>query len=195
MASRVDVSNLALSKIGEDFKLTDPTDPEKPAVAIAACWDMVRRRVLRSAAWNFAIRRFALPQLAGIDPDSIHPYTAAFQLPIGSLRLVELLDTWLTIDDWQVEGRQILVRRWSGPLRVRCVVDIENVEDWDDLAIEALASALAFQISDEITGDESRKTAARADGKEAMSSAKVMDAVENPPIEPEEDDWILARFR
>lgn len=195
MASQVDVSNLALSKLGEDFKLTDPGDPEKPARAIAACWDMVRRRVLRAHTWNFAVRRFAQPQLANVDPDSIFPYTAAYAEPPESLRFIEMIDDRIELSDWQYEGKKFLLRRSVGRLRIRCVVDVPDTTQWDDLAIEAFASALAFQISDEITGDETRKSNARADGRAAMEEAKTMDAVENPPIEPEEDDWILARFR
>lgn len=192
MADRVTVSNLALSLLGEDDQLRDPDEDTHAARSIRAVWDAVRRKVLRKGEFNFSIERHSLASDAAATADSIFPYSYAFPLPQGFIRLIEILDPALAITDYKLEKRRILASA-AGPLRIRCVVDVPEVGDWDDLFVDAFAHRLGYQIAERITGDRSRKADCWNGYLKGIGETIGVDAVENPPEEPIEDDWVLAR--
>ena len=192
MADRVAISNLALGRIGEPARLTDPYDDTKPGRAIRAVWDITRDTLLRQHPWNFAISRYALPAAADVKPAFGFGYV--FPLPPGFIRLVEVGDRWVfDRNDYQLEAAG-LVGQSAAAMMVRCVTRIEEVERWDPAFVDVFAWMLAEEVADGLTGDRSRKLDARAAAAEAISAAKRIDAIENPPEVPVEDDWIMARY-
>jgi hypothetical protein len=191
MADYVSAANMALSSIGEDDQLRDPDQDSHPARTVRAAWDQVRRAVLRDHPWNFAMARAALA--ASATPGEIYPWTAFFPLPDGCLRLIEVLDPPGSRDCFSVERGGILAET-AGPLYIRYIEDVAEVGRWDALFTAAFAARLAFQIADRITADRGRKADAWGAYRAALTDAKGADAKENPPIEPVEDDWVLARY-
>lgn len=190
MADYVTIANLALSLIGEDDQLRDPDQDSPAAATVRAVWAPVRRAVLRDHPWNFALARAALTAVEGVET---YPWEAAFQLPTDCLRLVEVCDPAACRDTFSVEGGKILADT-DEALRILYLRDVVETGDWDDLFVQAFAARLAFQIADRITGDRGRKDDAWRAYRAALSSAKSVDAKENPPVVPEESDWVSARY-
>ena len=54
---------------------------------------------------------------------------------------------------------------------------------------------LGFQVADRVTGDRGRKQDCWAEYEANISAATRVDAMENPPEELEESDWVLARYQ
>lgn len=192
MVDRVSVSNLVLSKLGDEDRLTDPDDDRKAARAIKAVWDIVRDIVLRAHPWNFAIRQAVL---TSSDPAPAFIYTHGFPLPSDFLRLDPTQMEPLHIRDaYQLEGGRLLAST-PGPVQIRYVARIAEVGDWDPLFIEAFACRLAYQIADRITGDMARKAECWRAYQLSMSEAKGVDGRENPPEPPIDSSWVTARYQ
>lgn len=191
MVDRVSVSNLVLSKLGDEDQLTDPDDDRKAARAIKAVWDIVRDVVLRAHPWNFAVRQASL---TSSDPAPEFIYSHGFQLPTGFLRLdPSQMEPWSVREHYQIEGGRLLAST-PGPILIRYVARIEEVGNWDPLFIEAFACRLAYQIADRITGDMSRKAECWRAYVQAMAEAKGVDGRENPPEAPIDSSWVTARY-
>jgi hypothetical protein len=192
MADYVTVANSALSLIGEDDQIRAPDQDSHAARTIRAAWDVVREAVIRGHPWNFAILRAELAAKA--DPGTIYPWQSFFPLPDGCVRFIEVLDPACARDTFSNENGGILANT-AGPLYIRYVADVTEVGRWDALFVAAFAGRLAFQIADRITGDRGRKADAWNAYRAAIVEAFGVDAKENPPVEPVEDEWVEARYR
>lgn len=191
MSDYVTVANSALSLIGEDDQIRDPSQDSHAARTVRAAWDIVRQAVLRDHPWNFAMLRAELAAKA--DPGVIYPWQSFFPLPDGCLRLIEVLDPACARDTFSNENGGILADT-AGPLYIRYLGDVPEVGHWDALFVAAFAARLAFQIADRITADRGRKADAWNAYQAALQKAVGVDAKENPPVVPEESDWVTARY-
>lgn len=191
MATETQIANLAAARVGSETAITSLQQDRPAPRAFKAVWDIERRACLREASFNFSTRRFGLPRLKLDDDDVIYPYTAAFGLPPGFLRLIEVLDSVARLD-YQMEGNRILANV-AAPLYVRCVVDVPELANWDDAAAEAFALRLAWRCGRKLSGSTFDQEACWNEYQHAVMPAKHVDAQENPPIEQEESDWVLSR--
>lgn len=57
MASKTEIANRGLMKLGQPRVSNIDTDPSPAAVAMSALFDSVRDELLQSYPWNFAIKR------------------------------------------------------------------------------------------------------------------------------------------
>lgn len=191
MVDRVSVSNLVLSKLGDEDQLTDPDDDRKAARAIKAVWDSMRDVVLRAHLWNFAMHRATL---TSADPAPEFEYTHAFPLPTDFLRLdPSKMEPPHIREAYQIEGRRLLAST-PGPVQIRYVRRIVEVGSWDESFVDAFAARVAFQICDRITGDRGRKKDCWDEYRAALSEAKGVDGRENPPEPPIDSSWVTARY-
>lgn len=188
MPSYVQVANLAAASIGTDSRITDPNENRTFARAVAAVWDMQRRAALRDGAWNFAMARKALPALAEAPSFG---FERAFELPSDCLRLIEVYG--LSRADYQLEGRTILADA-GAPLEIRYLRDVTEPAEWDDGFAESFALRLAWRLGRKIAGSAYDRTAGWREYRDSLGSAKTTDALENPPIEQEESEWVTSRF-
>ena len=192
MASLNQVAQLAAVRMGSEVKITSLDDDRPTARALRAVWDIERRATIRDGSFNFSARRGALGQLDIPDLALIYPYTCAFEMPAEALRLIELLNSIARLD-YQLEGRRVLCNV-SGPLYARWSIDVDEPAEWDDQFAEAFACRLAWVCGERVIGNAFDTQAAEARYLRAVGGAKMADAKENPPIEHEESDWVLARF-
>lgn len=193
MASETDIANLAAVRIGSETRITSLNDNRPLAKTLSAVWDIERRATLRDGAFNFSARRGPLAQVVIADIASIYPYQAAFELPADALRLIEVLNLDVR-DSYQLEGRQILADT-TGPLYARWIIDVPEPAEWDDAFADAFACRLAWRCGAKVIGAAFNTGAAWQEYQASIGAAKGVDAKENPPIEQEESDWVLARFR
>lgn len=190
MADYVSVANLAMSLLGEDDQIRDPDEDSHAARSVRVVWDNVRRAVLRRGKWNFAIRRADIA--AQVGGPSSYPYQNRFPVPDEFLRLVEVIGPDAIRQNYCFEGGAVLADD-VGPVYISYVADISEVGLWDTTFVNAFAHRLAYQVADRITGDRGRKSDAWSGYRAALSEAAGVDAKEDPPTVPDEDEWILAR--
>jgi hypothetical protein len=199
MASQTAICNRALSKLGAARILTI-TDDVKAARELNSMWDIVRDGELRRNVWNFATTRTSLAALA---TTPAWGFTYEYQLPSDFIRVVQVNDSYYvanltdyrTMQDvpYQIEGLKILTD-YSAPLKLRYVQRIEDTQQWDAAFVEAFASRLAYECAEAITQSSTKKQEAFEDYKVAIRSAKLVDAIENPPEPLPDDSWLLSRL-
>lgn len=189
MSSFVQIANAVAVLTGTEARITDPGDNRTLARTVREVWDLNRRAALRDGQFNFAMRSLDLAALAGTPPTG---WQSMFQMPAESLRLVEVL-TEAAREDYLLEGRSILANT-AGPLAVRVVIDVTEPALWDESFAELFAARIAWRIGKRIAGSAYSEQAGEALYRSLLSTAKRIDAREEPPIEQEESDWISARF-
>lgn len=189
MSSEVQVYNAAAAAIGSGTRVTSPDDDTTIARSIKGVWELNRRAAIREGSWNFATRRARLPAMVA-KPEFGFEYQ--YQIPAGCLRLIEVRSGSWQVDDFQLEGGKILTDR-GGPLDIRYLVDVAEPAEWDEGFAHAFALRIAFQIGTKIAGSSFDKQKVWQDYQDALAASKRVDAMENPPIEREESDWVTAR--
>lgn len=189
MSDWVEVANLAGAAIGASTRITSPDDNRTLARNLRAVWDLQRRAVIRDGSWNFATSRQALPALKDAPAFG---YAYAYQLPALCLRLLEVIDI-TTSGDYQLEGRTILTDI-AAPLKVRLLLDVTEPALWDEEFSQSFALRLAWAIGTKIAGSTFDKDKVWRDYKSSLASAKRVDAMENPPIDEMDSNWITDRW-
>ncbi|WP_226019521.1 hypothetical protein [Novosphingobium sp. FKTRR1] len=194
MASEIQVAKVAATAIGSELAITSLDDNRVLARTLKENWDIERRATLRDSSYNFATRRWALAAadltVTDIEP---YPYSAAFRLPGECLRFLELLDNVARLD-YRVEGGFILCNV-GGPLYVRGIKDVPEMGVWSDDAATAFGLRLAWKCGHKIAGSSFDQSTAERKYRNALNDAGHVDAIENPPMDQEESDWVNARLR
>lgn len=192
MASEIQVYKAAALGVGSETAITSPTDDRPLAKKIRAAWDLNRRAAIREGSWNFAARRERLPALASAPAFG---FDYQYQLPSGCLRLIEVQSggNQLGADEYQLEGGKVLCNV-TGPLDVRYLVDVTEAADWDDAFADAFGQRIAWKIGKSIAGSAFSEQDAEVKYRALLSAAKRVDAMENPPIDEAESEWITARW-
>ncbi len=193
MASKTEIGNRALSKLGQPRVSNIDTVNTKPARTISDMWDIVRDAMLRSYPWNFAIKR------TDVAPDTDAPsfgWDNAYSLPTDCLALLEVLDSGddeLPSDAYKVEGGKILSNTDS-VIYIRYISRITNTGEFDALFTEAFASRLAYEGCEQITQSNTKKQALWQEYQNYIQQAFTSEAIENPPTALPEDAWLTARL-
>lgn len=86
MTAKVEMCNMALSKVGENF-IRDIGENTKPAKLCALMFDPVRDAVLRAYPWRFAMKRWELSPVAR---KPLFGFENAFKIPSDCLRVVSV---------------------------------------------------------------------------------------------------------
>jgi hypothetical protein len=188
MSNYVEIANLTATLIGGQARIVSPDDNRVLARTIKAVWDMQRRATIRDGEWNFACQRAGLPALAQVPP---YPFGYVYALPSEALKFIELIDD--PRDDYRLEGRQILSNS-APPLNIRYCVDVPAPEDWDEMFADAFAKRVAWTIGKRIAGSAYNEINGETIYLKAIADAKASDGRENPPLDQEESDWIIARW-
>jgi hypothetical protein len=190
MPAVIDIYNRALQKLGAT-RLTSISDTSRNALACNACYDTLRRSELEKNSWNFSIRRF---QLAASATAPIFGRSNSFPLPPNFIKLLKP-DPEFNFNtlDWEVENGMIMTD-FDGPLNVRCVVDVTDVNSMSPLFVEGLATKMAFEMCEEITQSNTKKAALLTDYKETMSEARKSNAFQNVAGQLPDDEYLTARF-
>lgn len=200
MASSVDIANSALTKLGED-RIMSLTDNVKAAREINAVFELRRDKLLRTYAWNFAMKRASLPAL---DDGPAWGYTYAYQKPSDCLRFVQVNDYFcipslvnyaagVDSEPYRIEG-QTIATDFAAPLKVRYIRRVSNSGEFDACFIEAFAADLAFECCEAITQSNTKKESLREDRRNAILDAIRSNAIELPPQDVQDDAWIMSRL-
>lgn len=200
MAARVDICNLALTKLGSAAKITALTDNSVAARAMSGVYDLMRKAELRAHYWSFAIKRAALPASATAPSWG---FAAAFPLPSDCLRVMQVSQYYLTpalldyntadASAWAIETGQILCN-YNAPLNIRYVWDVTDEQTFDALFVDTFACRLAYETCEQITNSNSKKQAMSDGYKASLGLAVKASAIEKPPALIGDDSWMMARL-
>ncbi len=198
MASKTDVMNRALSKLG-DARITDPTEDSEAAILLNNMFDTLRDAELRANSWNFSIKRASLAALVTTPQD----YSYEYQIPGDCLRVLMVGDTYpgysltnyrsMPESEYQIENKKILTNM-GAPLKIRYAAQITNTGDWDPLFVEYFACCLAFEAAPKLANSNSDKQLLAEERRDALVRALRADAIENPPELIADDSWVLSRL-
>lgn len=199
MASKIDIVNRALTKIGDD-RIMDILDDQENAKTINSMYDVVLAAELRARIWNFTIKRASLPALA-TTPE--FGYLYEYQLPVDHLRLIQVGEEYvgmslsdyvgMTEAEFQVEGRKILTD-FASPLKIRYVSLVSDPGLYDALFVEAFACRLALEACERLTQSNTKRQLAAEEYANAITMALRADAIENPPQTMPDESWIMSRL-
>ncbi|WP_312836634.1 hypothetical protein [Pantoea sp.] len=201
MATKIDVINRALIKLGSE-PLMSETDDNAASRAIEVVYDGLLESLLRSYRWAFSIKRKELPALSG---ESAFGYEHRYQLPPDCIRIDAVEDT-VMIDcrdnefsgragrpTWQQEGRT-LVSDFAPPVLLRYGSKDVDPSQWDASFTEAFACLLAAELCEKINQSSTKKQAAQQDFELAIRQARQVSAIERPRIIQKDTSWYTARL-
>lgn len=183
MSSQLEICNAALMRLGADT-ITALTDDSKKARLCNAHYDRIKKDLIISHFWNFAIKRTDLV-LDHTDP--AFEYSNQFDLPSDYLRVFKLYPEDI---EYKIEGNKLLCNEDAAQMIY--VADV--AESFFRVYFEqALILKLAVELSYTII--QSNQTSMRliAEYEEALRNAKLFDAQEGTPDEFEADLWLNVR--
>lgn len=100
--------------------------------------------------------------------------------------------TGLTYNDWEFENNYFITRE-TGPIILRCVVDVMDVDKFDTMFYEGLACRIGLEICEAVTQSGSKLATLAGKYKTFMGEARIVNGIETGPTEPPEDDLITCR--
>jgi hypothetical protein len=155
MANETDFLNDALGQIGAQ-KVTAIDDQSLNANYCKTFWPDLRRAMIRSHHWNFAMARKVL----AYEPfPPAFGYTYSYPLPAELIKIIEfngnlttynpdVLQLFPLMSEYKIEGRKLLTN--DAEVRIVYLQDVTNPDLWDPLFYQAgtawLASKLAAAI-------------------------------------------------
>jgi hypothetical protein len=194
MASEVSICNAALALVGEPTidSLTDTNN--EAAIACNEAYSRLRDAELRKNRWGFAIKR---AQLAAQTPTPLFGKANYFPVPSDFLRLIALDPAdQRHNDDRTIENSGdtvVIATQESAPLYIRYMARITDPNVFDATFQDALAGRIAQVIAIKITQSETMYNRADRYYKDAVADAKMINAIEKPPVRAVEDPWITVR--
>ncbi len=148
MSSKVDICNMALSRLGANT-ITSLTDNTVEAKLCNTFFDILADRVMMQGSWSSTITRVDLAQT--INTPSFG-FAYEFQLPVDPkclkvLNVDEALPGSIT---FRKEGDKLLTD--ESTIKIRYVAQLTDTNDWDPLLTEAFEVLLASYLAGPITG-------------------------------------------
>jgi hypothetical protein len=95
-------------------------------------------------------------------------------------------------EDWVIEGR-LIVTGDAGPIMVRFIADITDVNEFDPMFCEGLACRIALKNNEVITQKPDLKKDIMEDYKKFMGEARATNSIEQGIITPVENRYVTVR--
>lgn len=158
MASRTEIANLGLGRIGVPALTSLDTQTDDAAVAVRSIWDAVRDDLLRQHDWNFARTRVRLTRLTATPAFGFDYYYA---LPSDFVRVVEVNGArtgWGGVPAYEVEsyGSQLVVATDVEGFDLVYIRRVTSTGLWDASFTAAFALKLAVETGTLLTGSRSQ---------------------------------------
>lgn len=201
MTSTVDIANYALNSLGAN-NISSFEENSKPARLINQRFDSVRDSVFRAHPWNCLLRR---AELAKESDSPAFGYANQFVLPTNPycLRVLEFSNGTLSYPQdnmfnntggpvFVIEGRKLLSD--ESVAKIKYVARVTDPQEYDANLIDALAAAIAFEVSYAITGSNTVKQMMAAEYSDKLKQAAFVDGTEGAPQRLEASEFIESRF-
>jgi len=184
MASRTDIANLALIRLGA-APIVALDDGSVAAGVI---------NTLRANLWHFSRARARLAQLAD---KSAFGFAAQYLLPADCLRLLRVVGASIgpvNAPPYELSAGRILIDH-SGPLDILYIARVTDAGRFDALFVQVLAARLALEACERITQSNTKKQMLAEDYAQALKTARRANAIERPAVRPVTDTWLAARYQ
>jgi hypothetical protein len=171
--SEVQICNLALSKIGDEFSISAIGEDGREGEQCELFFQHTRDHILQSHPWNFAIGRSALSQ------DATSPafeYTNQFLLPGDFLRALSLYNEQ---EPFKIEGDRLLTDASTANLVY--IKKVTNTVLFPPLFTEILVTRLAAEMSQVISDDNALTERLFIESDKKLREAKRRDGQEGTP--------------
>lgn len=210
MVAPIDICNAAIMRLGGQQVLS-LTQNSVEAMACNSQYDIVRRDLLRSHTWNFAMKRMSLAQ--DLNPP-LFSYDFSYTLPTDCLRVVATKDQldaylfnyggdfngWITVsnkvdyaiaDSYKIEGRKILSN--DGTMSILYISDITDTTMFDSSFVELMSVRLAMVISYRITGSIQARKDLADEFNYLLTVAQQNNGQEGTRERIEMSSWLVSR--
>lgn len=180
--------------------------------AVPAAWDRTPATYSSSELWlpvYAGLKRLVMPYPVGGSPSSIGGsaitvFKNAFRLPANWLReaaqepkqgsySVLGAPSGAPYNDWEYEG-DFLLSSLAGPILYRFAADVTVVSEMDSMFCIGLAARMAEDTCEDLTQQTDKLSVAVSRYKQVMGEARTVNAIEQGPTEPPEDDYLAARY-
>lgn len=174
MASEATVANQALFFLGRQ-SISSLDDSKPDAIAINTIFDTVRDQVLAMHPWNSAIKRDQLTTEASPAPE--YEFDNAYDLPADFISLVSMQPPGEEYP-FRIENGQLLTDA-TDPY-IKYVYQNTDPATWSPLLQRAVAYQLAIDVSQNVTGSDTKMEMLRRGLDDALSEARYQDAKQSP---------------
>lgn len=188
----IGVANIALDWLKEPA--ISSFDDDRPAARwMNRNFGIVRDMTLALNPWRFAVERFQIAK------DPVAPafgYACRYLKPDKCIRVLPLRYGGATngpLVRYSVEGDYILTDA-GAPLKVRCIVRVEDATKWSPLFIDAFSLQLGIRLGNWLTGKETLVTRMMAAYKETSTMAIFVDSAEGYAEDQVADHYDTVRF-
>lgn len=191
MASKTDICNRGLSKLGIPRVSNVETADTKAARVMRYNYDTLRDALLTEYPWNFALKR---GRIAANATAPSWGFNKAYTLPSDFLALIEIKNN----PDYRVEtdadGDIAILTNEGSPLYILYISRVTDTGRFDPLFIEAFASRLALEGSEELTESNTKKQILFQEYQQSITRAYASDAIQDPAQNRRESEWVLSRW-
>lgn len=189
--SKTEVCNSALIYLGANT-INSLNDSSKNARLCNDQYDKLRKSLLRSHPWNFALTRKDLSQT---NNTPAYGFSNEYLLPSDVLRV---WDTNIGDVEWKVEinpktGNKVLLTD-EGAVSILYIKDVTDTTLFDPMFEEALATSIAYHLAYNIVQSTSLMKNMLAIHQDILARARTMNAQESQLEQVEADDWLTERF-
>lgn len=186
MSSATEIANMALLRIGGE-RITDISDlNSSEAVKVNIVYDKVRKSLLRSFNWSFALKEAAL---SGSSTTAPSEYSFAYALPADFVKIKKIICPTFK---WARIGNSIQTN--DNVLNLQYVADLTDTELFDSLFVEVLVLKMALELSYSIASDKSLKSDLQQEMVMKFREARQMSAQEKYPNTIQDTSWINSRL-
>jgi hypothetical protein len=189
MASDVGIVNAALRKLGQS-PITAFSENSKAGRLASERFAEKRDELLSRHPWNFAEKRSALAVSATAPAWG---FSNAYPLPADYIRMRVVNGEDEGSGKWKVEDGSV-VTDLAAPLEVLYTYQVEDANRMSAGFREALASLLAADWAEDITGDSDVVVSQERKARVAVAQARSNDGQEGIPDQIEADEWTNARL-
>lgn len=139
----------------------------------------------------------------GAGPSSQSGTRNVYRLPAGFLKMAPQdpkagSTSWLgapsgrDYDDWNREGNY-LVTQSRGVIVLRFIADVTDVASMHDMFCEGLGARIGLAVCEKLTQSVQKMNGIAQQYEKFMGEARLSNAIEEGPIEPELDDYLACR--
>lgn len=167
VTSVIQICNLALLRLGADT-ITSLDDGTVQANLLSIYYDQCREELLREHFWNFAVSRVALASSG----TPAFGYQYQYQLPADFLRVKSIYNQYFP---FAIESQSIVTDQ-AAPLNLTYIRNESDPTKYDSLFVKSLVLAIAIKCGTRIKGDGFNPQALENELKDALFTAKMVDA-------------------
>jgi len=188
MATKVDIGNMALRRIGET-RIESFTEQSDNANILNDIYDINRKAVLREYPWSFAVKTAELVATSEEPPD----WNYEFALPADLLYLLSPAESGRDFTDniYEIRGSNLYTD--DSEITVRYVYDITDTSKFDSLFVTALSYLLASELAMPRTGDPNIQGNMAQGYTQAITKARGMNGSENKLNRVADNQYVNAR--